>query len=225
MSKEKEKEENEENEEKLIMFSIDENDSNLCEECLKEKAFINSDGFLLCRNCFYLQKKAILDAFIYKTTSLNPSYNQITEKIFLGNEDSAYDKKFLLDNNISNILICAEGCEIFFPDLFKYKILYLDDSPDEDLLIWLYEAFKFIDSSEKNIYIHCVMGISRSASIVISYLMFKNKWNYLKSFEFVKKKRNQIDPNSGFVEQLKKFEIIIKHNNYNIEKIKNIHGV
>ena len=69
------------------------------------------------------------------------------------------------------------------------------------------------------------MGISRSASVVISYLMFKNKWNYLKSFEFVKKKRNQIDPNSGFVEQLKKFDIIIKHNNYNIEKIKNIHGV
>ena len=85
------------------MFSIDENDSNICDECLKEKAFINSDGFLLCRNCFYLQKKAILDAFIYKTTSLNPSYNQITEKIFLGNEDSAYDKKFLLDNNILKI--------------------------------------------------------------------------------------------------------------------------
>ena len=169
MSKEKEKEKNEENEEKLIMFSIDENDSNICDECLKEKAFINSDGFLLCRNCFYLQKKEILDAFIYKTTSLNPSYNQITEKIILGNEDAAYDKKFLLDNNISNILICAEGCEIFFPDLFKYKILYLDDSPDEDLLIWLYESFKFIDSSERNIYIHCVMGISRSASVVIGY--------------------------------------------------------
>ena len=112
-----------ENEEKIIMFAIDEKEENLCMECGKENAFISSDGLYLCRDCFYLQKKAIIDSYIYKTT-LNPSYNQITETIFLGNEDSARDKKFLLNNNISNILICAENCEIFYPDLFKYKILF-----------------------------------------------------------------------------------------------------
>ena len=199
----------EEEEEQIIMSSLDDNENHICFECKKEKAFIISDNLYLCRECFYLQKKEILDYYIYKQNNLVISYNQITEKIFLGNEDTARDKKELIKNNISNILICAEGCEIFYPDLFKYKILYLDDAIDENLLCWLYEAFKFIDSSEKNIYIHCIMGISRSASVTIGYLMFKNKWNYLKSFEFVKKKRNQIDPNSGFVEQLKKFEIII----------------
>ena len=101
-----------------------------------------------------------------------------------------------------NILICAENCEIFYPDLFKYKILYLDDAPDEDLLVWLYEAFQFINDSKNNIYIHCVMGISRSPSIVISYLMFKNKWNFKKTFNYVKNKRPEIQPNSGFIEQL-----------------------
>lgn len=213
-----------ENEEKIIMFAIDEKEENLCMECGKENAFISSDGLYLCRDCFYLQKKAIIDSYIYKTT-LNPSYNQITETIFLGNEDSARDKKFLLNNNISNILICAENCEIFYPDLFKYKILYLDDAPDEDLLVWLYEAFQFINDSKNNIYIHCVMGISRSPSIVISYLMFKNKWNFKKTFNYVKNKRPEIQPNSGFVEQLKKFDIIIQHNNYDLEAIKNIYGI
>ena len=69
------------------------------------------------------------------------------------------------------------------------------------------------------------MGISRSPSIVISYLMFKNKWNFKKTFNYVKNKRPEIQPNSGFVEQLKKFDIIIQHNNYDLEAIKNIHGI
>ena len=177
------------------MSSLDDNENHICFECKKEKAFIISDNLYLCRECFYLQKKEILDYYIYKQNNLVISYNQITEKIFLGNEDTARDKKELIKNNISNILICAEGCEIFYPDIFKYKILYLDDAIDENLLCWLYEAFKFIDSSEKNIYIHCIMGISRSASVTIGYLMFKQKkimMKYLIMFKVKEKKLNQI---------------------------------
>ena len=55
--------------------------------------------------------------------------------------------------------------------------------------------------------------------------MFKNKWNFKKTFNYVKNKRPEIQPNSGFVEQLKKFDIIIQHNNYDLEAIKNIHGI
>ena len=147
-------------------------------------------------------------------TTLSPSYDQITEKLFLGNEDTARDKAILNKLNISNILICAEGCEPFFKDEYKYKILYIDDAIDENILSWLQEAFEFIDSAEKNIYIHCVMGISRSPSIVIAYLMYKNKMSYEEAYDFVKNKRNVINPNSGFQEQLKKFEKILKENNY-----------
>ena len=100
----------------------------------------------------------------------------------------------------------------FFPNEYTYKILYIDDAIDEDIISWFQEAFEFIDSSINNIYIHCVMGISRSPSIVIGYLMYKKKMKYEEAFDFVKNKRNVISPNSGFQEQLKKFE----ENNYNL---------
>ena len=37
-------------------------------------------------------------------------------------EDTARDKAILNKLNISNILICAEGCEPFYPNEYTYKI-------------------------------------------------------------------------------------------------------
>ena len=207
----KNKEEKEENEEKEVMWVSDELEK--CSLCGKDGAYIKEEGIYICNDCFVIQKQEIFNLYMNKTT-LSPSYDQITEKLFLGNEDTARDKAILNKLNISNILICAEGCEPFFKDEYKYKILYIDDAIDENILSWLQEAFEFIDSSEKNIYIHCVMGISRSPSIVIAYLMYKNKMSYEEAYDFVKNKRNVINPNSGFQEQLKKFEKILKENNY-----------
>ena len=207
----KNKEEKGENEEKEVMWVSDELEK--CSLCGKDGAYIKEEGIYICNDCFVIQKQEIFNLYMNKTT-LSPSYDQITEKLFLGNEDTARDKAILNKLNISNILICAEGCEPFFKDEYKYKILYIDDAIDENILSWLQEAFEFIDSSEKNIYIHCVMGISRSPSIVIAYLMYKNKISYEEAYDFVKNKRNVINPNSGFQDQLKKFEKILKENNY-----------
>ena len=64
------------------------------------------------------------------------------------------------------------------------------------------------------------MGISRSASVTIGYLMFKQKKNYDEIFNYVQSKRKEINPNSGFVKQLKKLNEILIDNNYNIECLK-----
>ena len=184
-----------------------------CFLCNSDEAYIKQEGIFLCSECFFKQKQAVLNLYMNKPI-LNPSYNKITPKIFLGNEDTARDKKILNEIKISNILICAEGCEKFFPDDFEYKILYIDDAVDEDLLSWLKEAFDFIDSSKNNIYIHCAMGISRSPSIVIAYIMYKEKISYENAFNKVYEKRNCINPNTGFRKQLQIFEDILIKNNF-----------
>ena len=209
---EKKPESNEkEKDEKEIMFVMDNLEK--CSLCGKDGAYIKEEGIYICNDCFVEQKREIFNLYMNKV-NLYPSYEQITNKIYLGNEDTARDKEILNKLNISNILICAEGCEPFFPNEFKYKILYIDDAIDENILSWLKEAFEFIDSSINNIYIHCAMGISRSPTIVISYLMYKKKMKYEEAYDFVKEKRKVISPNSGFQEQLKNFETILEENNY-----------
>lgn len=56
------------------------------------------------------------------------------------------------------------------------------------------------------ILIHCNLGISRSSSILIAYLISKYKICLYAAFKYVKDKRMQIAPNYSFLRQLKQFE-------------------
>ena len=46
-------------------------------------------------------------------------------------------------------------------------------------------------------------GVSRSASIVIAYLLWKERKSYNETYFYVKNKRRYIGPNIGFIMQLK----------------------
>ena len=52
-------------------------------------------------------------------------------------------------------------------------------------------------------------GASRSVSIVISFLMKQNSWNFFEAYKFVKVKRKVASPNPGFVLQLRYYEVTL----------------
>ena len=67
------------------------------------------------------------------------------------------------------------------------------------------------DKEGKNILILCAKGISRSATIMIAYVMFRDNKNHNDAYNFVKSKRSVIEPNIGFCFQLETFNTQI-HN-------------
>ncbi len=134
-----------------------------------------------------------------------PAVHKITDKIFISNELGAQDWKYLKDREISHILVAGNFLQKKFPKDFKYLQLPINDFPSQDITFYFKEAFDFIEESEK-VLVHCHAGVSRSASIVIAFLMMKNSWKYTDAFNHVKKKRPVINPNRGFILQLKEFE-------------------
>jgi len=144
-----------------------------------------------------------------------PSIDQITEKIFLGNECGAHNAEFLKERGITHILIAGNYLHKKFPKDYQYLKLPLIDRMTQDLFPYFQEAIDFIDSSDR-ILVHCAGGMSRSAAIVIAYLMVKNKWKYQNACEFVKEKRAIVCPNEGFVIQLKRLEEMIGSENYDL---------
>lgn len=54
--------------------------------------------------------------------------------------------------------------------------------------------------------VHCQVGISRSATILIAFLMKEYKLRFKEAFEMVVKKRKIVDPNEGFRKELLEYE-------------------
>ncbi|XP_054160703.1 uncharacterized protein LOC128958794 [Oppia nitens] len=137
--------------------------------------------------------------------------NQIEDHLWLGNMCAAFDPKQLLANNVRSVLSV-------FDDHWKednrsseitYKQIWVDDVPREEMLTHMTtDAFEFIRQAQESgqgILVHCHMGYSRSATVVIGYLMQKYKKPFNETIRMVQKQR-EIGPNEGFILQLRMFE-------------------
>ncbi len=81
----------------------------------------------------------------------------------------------------------------------------IDDSESSDLYSHLQKVTTFIHDSIENgdkVLVHCQAGISRSATVVIAYIMRSKRYSLQDAFNFVKRKRSIIFPNAGFRQQL-----------------------
>lgn len=78
----------------------------------------------------------------------------------------------------------------------------INDFNGVDITKYFDETYEFIEENLKNsnVLVHCQAGISRSPTIIIAYLMKKNKMTFLEALNHVFALRNEINPNNGFRE-------------------------
>ena len=134
---------------------------------------------------------------------------EIIPHLFLGSIGSASNLKQLQNFKITHIVCCASGIKNFFPDDFKYINLNLLDSEKEDIKQYFKESFDFIDEAIKNggnVLVHCHAGVSRSSTILISYIMKSKKMKLNEVLDLLKTKREKVSPNAGFLRQLSDYE-------------------
>lgn len=70
-------------------------------------------------------------------------------------------------------------------------------------------SHEFIEAARKEnkkVVVHCEVGMSRSPTIVISYLMHHHGMSLREAYRHVKLRRSIIQPNMGFIKQLMQYE-------------------
>lgn len=129
----------------------------------------------------------------------------------IGSQDVAHDKSSLDTYGITHILNLDHEIENKFEDEYNYKNVNIPDSPDYDLNKVLEDCFEFIDDGRQagNVLVHCsgTIGLSRSTSICIAYLMSKDKKKFDEAFTHLKEVRPFVKPNDGFLKQLRELEV------------------
>lgn len=54
--------------------------------------------------------------------------------------------------------------------------------------------------------VHCHMGLSRSATLVLAYLMWSRQWHFHQAMQHLTQKHSRTNPNLGFISQLKLYQ-------------------
>ena len=125
--------------------------------------------------------------------------------IYVSGHVPATDVALLRGKNISRVLNCTQTNSIISSDGIQVKRLPMCDTANFELKSVLLEAIEFVSEAVNGgraILVHCHAGISRSASVVIAYLMASQKMKFHTAFETVRSRRSQVCPNMGFCGQL-----------------------
>lgn len=136
--------------------------------------------------------------------------HEIEEGLYLGSLDAAQNRALLHENGVTHVLSILDTFHYYSTiEGLKYHKIMLPDSPGADILSHVPEALTYISNSLKTgkILVHCAAGVSRSASIVIAYVMVTRGLAFEDAKMYVKSKRGCIWPNMGFQRQISSINV------------------
>lgn len=159
-------------------------------------------------------------------------------KLYIGGLYALYQTDLIRAAGVTHVLSVIDydpSLKERFPDLvLKHLHIRADDHPNENLLqhfdevvTWMDGALQKVEKatedlrskSDQNsdggggVFVHCAMGKSRSATLVVAYLMWKYKLDPKSALDQLCEGRPVCDPNPGFKEQLEVWEEMCRKGN------------
>ena len=136
--------------------------------------------------------------------------SKITEGVYIGDIASAYNKKEMQDKKITHIITAVLGLDAQFPEDFIYMNVPVRDVESEDMLQYLGGTTKFIEeavNSGGKVLVHCIYGVSRSATIVAAWIMHQEGNAVEETIHMLKEHRECVEPRPAFRDQLEEYAV------------------
>lgn len=130
--------------------------------------------------------------------------NSVIPHLYISSYKEAMNNSLLKSNNITHIINLSQ-VDIQFPSYITYLYIDIDDYSNVPIYKFFDETNQFIMNaiaSGGNVLVHCYAGISRSATIVLAYLIYVNKMTIDDALYLLRSARSIVDPNPGFIDQL-----------------------
>lgn len=135
--------------------------------------------------------------------------SQILPNLYLSNRIAANHPDILKKYGITHILNVCDRPDTVPPFIKGYEQIDIADVPWVSIDKYFKSSAEFIEkalkeNAENKVLVHCVMGRSRSATIVIAYLVQKQHMSLDEAFAWTKERRACVNVNYGFERQLHK---------------------
>uniref|UniRef100_A0A8C6QS53 Dual specificity phosphatase 13B n=1 Tax=Nannospalax galili TaxID=1026970 RepID=A0A8C6QS53_NANGA len=149
--------------------------------------------------------------WVRRAATLN-HINEVWPNLFLGDAYAARDKNHLIQLGITHVVNVAAGkfqvdtgAKFYHGTSLEYYGIEADDNPFFDLSVYFLPVARYIrdalSAPQSRVLVHCAMGVSRSATIVLAFLMIYKNMTLVDAIQTVQAHRD-ICPNSGFLRQL-----------------------
>ncbi|CAF1242520.1 unnamed protein product [Adineta ricciae] len=140
----------------------------------------------------------------------NFTMTQIVPHIFVGNMLDSQNLDRLNQNRITHIINCTPDLPCKWEGKYKYLRVDVLDLPSQNIRKHFEDVFQFIDKAlrdkSSNILVHCSAGISRSPTLVLAYMIKKDRMQLDDAFTAMRQLRPIVDPNISFILQLQDWE-------------------
>lgn len=132
--------------------------------------------------------------------------------LYLGSEEQAHNPHVIQNLKITHIVNATKGSANKFSNV-KYCKVTVMDQEDEKISRFFQKAYEFVETAMHEnqlgasnvVLVHCALGVSRSATLVVMFLMRTFGLSLEEGMDFLKKHRNRAEPNPGFLKQLEDF--------------------
>ena len=153
---------------------------------------------------FYLYGKI---RHYYHSYIANNEFNPtlIVDNIYIGNIYDAHNIEQLKKHNITNVISAVTGFDNMYDSSINHLCLNLIDDTDQNIIHYFDIALYFIENAVRKgggVLIHCICGVSRSVTIMMVYLIKRNKNTVIEALELIRNKRCIANPNEYFMYQL-----------------------
>ncbi|XP_077352648.1 dual specificity protein phosphatase 26 [Festucalex cinctus] len=146
--------------------------------------------------------------------------DQVWPGLYIGDQNMASDRRELTRVGITHIVNCAQsrsrsgggGGDCYAGMNVTYLGIEAHDSPAFDMSKNFYPAADFIHKALTGggkVLVHCAVGLSRSATLVLAYLMIRQNLTLVEAIKTVKDHRG-VTPNRGFLRQLNGLDGILR---------------
>uniref|UniRef100_A0A668SIV0 protein-tyrosine-phosphatase n=1 Tax=Oreochromis aureus TaxID=47969 RepID=A0A668SIV0_OREAU len=153
---------------------------------------------------------SLSDESVMTPDAENAVVSPILPFLYLGNERDAQDLDLLLRLNIGYVVNVTTHLPLYHVSSgLRYKRIPATDNSKQNLRQYFEEVFEFIEEayqSGQGVLVHCQAGVSRSATIVIAYLMKHTLMTMTDAYKYVRSRRPVVSPNLNFMGQLLEFE-------------------
>lgn len=140
-----------------------------------------------------------------------PSFNQVIEYLYIGDKRTARDREMLKGLGVTHVLNATSEVRNYFEKEpgFSYLNLPCMDTDAANMAPFFDQAVTFIHGARQeghSVLVHCQQGVSRSAALVLAYLIKAERKPLAEAYTLLRSKRSSCKVRPNFLTQLVTWE-------------------